>query len=52
MSQRLSKSDLLNNIVTAITDGGWNVIYLNDQHPFELNVYRDDQLYLVAHGYK
>lgn len=47
MSQKLSKSDLLHNVVTAITDAGWNVIYLSDQHPFELNVYHDDQRYFV-----
>jgi putative restriction endonuclease len=47
MSQKLSKSDLLYEVTTAIIDSGWNVIHLSDEHPFELNVYRDDRRYLI-----
>jgi len=44
---RHNKYDLLEKIVSAINDSGWNVAYLEDikQHPFYLQIYRDDQSY-------
>lgn len=44
---RHQKYDLLNLVVKAITDSSWNVLYLNDihEHPFELQVYREDESY-------
>ena len=46
---RHNKYDLLEKIVSAINDSGWNVAYLEDisQHPFYLQVYRDYESYRV-----
>jgi putative restriction endonuclease len=46
---RHNKYDLLNQIVQAITDSGWNVLYLAniDEHPFRLQIYRGDESYRV-----
>lgn len=46
---RHNKYDLLEKIVSAINDSGWNVAYLEDikQHPFYLQVYRDNESYRV-----
>jgi putative restriction endonuclease len=41
----LSKSKLLNKIVEAINECGWNVIYISDNHPFKLNVYNQNERY-------
>jgi putative restriction endonuclease len=46
---RHNKYDLLAQIINAINDSGWNVIYLKsiDQHPFHLQIYRDNESYRV-----
>src|SRR6266496_904566 len=46
---RHNKYDLLEKIVSAVNDSGWNVAYLEDikQHPFYLQVYRDNESYRV-----
>jgi len=46
---RHNKYDLLEKIVSAINDSGWNVVYLEniDQHPFHLQIYRDTESYRV-----
>ncbi|MEK6752572.1 MAG: HNH endonuclease [Chloroflexota bacterium] len=46
---RHNKYDLLEKIVSAVNDSGWNVAYLEDikQHPFYLQVYRDSESYRV-----
>lgn len=46
---RHNKYDLLEKIVSAINDSGWNVVYLEsiDQHPFNLQIYRDNESYRV-----
>lgn len=46
---RHNKYDLLDQIVNAINDSGWNVLYLEsiDQHPFHLQIYRDTESYRV-----
>ncbi len=46
---RHNKYDLLEKIVDAINDSGWNVAYLEsiDQHPFHLQIYRDNESYRV-----
>lgn len=43
------KYELLDNIVQAINESGWNVLYAGDtsQHPFLLKVYREDESYLL-----
>jgi putative restriction endonuclease len=43
----LSKPELLYKIVEAISDSGWNVLYISDRHPFKLNIYRDKESYLL-----
>ena len=42
---RHNKYDLLNQIVSAVVESGWNVLYLAsaDEHPFHLRLYRDDE---------
>jgi putative restriction endonuclease len=44
---RHNKYDLLEKIVSAINDSGWNAAYLEDirQHPFYLQIYRDNESY-------
>lgn len=46
---RHNKYDLLEKIVSAVNDSGWNVAYIEDikQHPFYLQVYRDNESYRV-----
>ena len=43
------KYDLLDHIVKAVTDSGWNALYLAsiDEHPFRLQIYREDESYQV-----
>ena len=43
------KYELLDNIVQAINESGWNVLYAGDtsQHPFLLKIYKDDESYLT-----
>ncbi|MCX6030025.1 MAG: HNH endonuclease [Chloroflexi bacterium] len=44
----LSKSELLDTIVSAIVDSGWNVLYLSGpEHPFQLQVYRQGESYRI-----
>ncbi len=47
---RHNKYDLLDKIITAITDSGWNVLYLDsvDEHPFRLQIYHEDESYRVC----
>ena len=42
---RHNKYDLLEQIVNAINDSGWNVVYLENinQHPFHLQIYRENE---------
>jgi putative restriction endonuclease len=44
---RHNKYDLLNQIVKAIGDSSWNVLYLEsiDEHPFRLQIYREGESY-------
>lgn len=44
---RHNKYDLLEQIVSAINESGWNVVYLEniDQHPFHMQIYRDSESY-------
>ncbi len=54
---RLSKPDLLHTITSAIAECGWHVLYMDDQHPFRLQVYSGDasipvRIYIwnITHG--
>lgn len=46
---RHNKYDLLEKIVQAINDSGWNVLYTRniDEHPFYLQIYRESESYKV-----
>ncbi len=46
---RHNKYDLLEQVVRAITDAGWNISYLEtiDQHPFRLQIYQQDESYKI-----
>lgn len=43
------KFDLLDNIVQAINESGFNVLYVGDirDHPFVLKIYNDSESYLL-----
>ncbi|MDP4264829.1 MAG: HNH endonuclease [Bacteroidota bacterium] len=43
------KYELLDNIVQAINESGWNVLYAGDtsQHPFLLKIYKEDESHLL-----
>jgi putative restriction endonuclease len=38
----LTKEQLLETVVAAMRESGWNVLYLSDSHPFLLQMYRGD----------
>jgi putative restriction endonuclease len=46
---RHNKYDLLDQVVKAVADSGWNTLYLDniDEHPFHLQIYRDDESYRI-----
>jgi len=46
---RHRKYALLDHVVKAITDSGWNVLYIATihEHPFRLQVYREDESYRI-----
>ena len=40
----LSKPQLLEVIVQSIYDCGWQVLYLNQSHPFELKIFNNENI--------
>jgi putative restriction endonuclease len=44
-SRKLTKAQLLDNAVAAIRDSGWNVLFISENHPFELQMYRGAESY-------
>jgi putative restriction endonuclease len=57
LSKKLTKEQLLDTVVAAIRDSGWNVLYLSEGHPFQLQMYRGDQsfrlliyIWNITHG--
>lgn len=46
---RHRKYDLLDHIVQAVNDCGWNVLYVSDisNHPFVIKIYNESESYLV-----
>lgn len=53
----LSKPQLLEVIVQSIYDNGWQVLYLNQNHPFELKIFDNEEsqklkiiIYNLSHG--
>ncbi len=54
---KLSKPDLLHTVTSAVAECGWHVLYMDDQHPFRLQVYSGDasipvRIYIwnITHG--
>lgn len=54
---KLTKERLLETVVAAIRDSGWNVLYLSDDHPFVLQMVRGDDshrlrvyIWNITHG--
>lgn len=54
---RLAKSELLERVTNALETGGWNLLFLSTDHPFELIVFRDSEsfrtriyIWNVTHG--
>ena len=57
LSKKLGKARLLDTVVAAIRDSGWNVLYLSEDHPFQLQMYRGDKsfrlliyIWNITHG--
>jgi putative restriction endonuclease len=53
------KNELIEIVVRAIYECGWNVLYLNNEHPYEIRVYNEDRninlriiIYNITHGGK
>jgi len=43
----LSKPQLLNKIVEAVYDSGWNVLFVSRNHPFKINIYNQSERHLL-----
>jgi putative restriction endonuclease len=41
------KPELLYLVAEAVSDSGWNIIYLNDAHPFKVKIFSDSESYFV-----
>ncbi len=41
------KHDLLDLVAEAVNECGWNILYLNAQHPFKVRLYSGTESYLV-----
>lgn len=47
MATIFSKPDLLYLVSQAVNESGWNIIYLNDEHPFRVKIFSEAESYLV-----
>lgn len=47
MARIFKKKYLLDFVSEAINESGWNLIYLNDKHPFKVKIFNDTESYLV-----
>ncbi|HVX26970.1 MAG TPA: HNH endonuclease signature motif containing protein [Parafilimonas sp.] len=57
MATLLNKSDLLYTVAEAVKESGWNIIYLNNEHPFKIKIFKDTEslfvriiIYNITHG--
>ncbi len=41
------KKDLLYFVSEAVNESGWNIIYLNNEHPFKVKIFNDTESYFV-----
>ena len=51
------KKDLLYLVADAVSESGWNIIYLNDEYPYKTKIYKDTEshfvkivIYNITHG--
>lgn len=44
---RLRKETLLDQVLSGIRSAGWNVVFINDTHPYHLSIFRGDQTFRV-----
>jgi putative restriction endonuclease len=44
---RLSKDGLIERVIDPIRAAGWNVVFLNASHPFDLTIFRNEQSFRV-----
>ena len=47
MATIFKKKDLLYFLSQAVFECGWNIIYLNDEHPFKVKIFNDSESYFV-----
>lgn len=47
MATIFKKKDLLYFVSQAVFECGWNIIYLNDEHPFKVKIFNDVKSYFV-----
>lgn len=47
MATIYKKKDLLYFVSQAVNECGWNIIYLNDEHPFKVKVFNENESYFV-----
>lgn len=57
MATIFRKKDLLHFVTNAVQECGWNVIYLNNVHPFYVNIFNESEsislkiiIYNITHG--
>ena len=57
MATIFKKKDLLYFVAQAINESGWDIIYLNDQHPFKVKIFNHAEshfvkiiIYNISHG--
>lgn len=57
MATIFKKKDLLYFVSQAVFECGWNIIYLNDEHPFKVKIFNDTEsyfakiiIYNITHG--
>lgn len=47
MATIFKKKDLLYFVSEAVNESGWNIIYLNNEHPFKVKIFNDTESYFV-----
>lgn len=47
MATIYNKKDLLYFAAEAVSESGWNIIYLNDEHPFKIKIFNHTENYFV-----
>jgi len=41
------KGDLLYFVSQAVFEGGWNILYINNEHPFKVKIFNNLESYFV-----